>query len=72
LGTNNIFATTALRRKLTGVHNRHFEAGKINLFKKLQHENTQPERKIIHDLQSSQHGNFFNNLEGINVAFKCL
>jgi hypothetical protein len=59
----------ALRRKFTALQNRNFEAGEINLFKKLQHENTQPERKIIHCLQSSQHGNFFTNFKEINVTF---
>ena len=59
----------ALRHQFTGVQNRHSEPGNRNLFKKLQREHKQLERKIIHCFQSLQHGNFFTNLEGINEIF---
>jgi hypothetical protein len=59
----------ALRHRFIAVKNRHSEAGKINLFKKLQRGRKQPERKIVHGFQSLQHGNIFMNFERINEIF---
>jgi hypothetical protein len=51
-----------LRHQFTGVQNRHSEAGNINLFKKIQRGQTQPDRKIIRGFKSLQHGNIFHKL----------